>query len=117
MNVCSYNIREVLIMVDRKIDDQTIEKMEELLNVASDFTRLKIMHALLQGEKNVGELIEEVGASQSLVSHQLQVLRKNRLVSVRKDGTRAYYILNDEHINKLFEVVYEHVKEKEETGE
>ena len=99
-------------MVDQIIDDETIEEMEQLLNVASDFTRLKILHALLSGEKNVGELIEIVGASQSLVSHQLQVLRNNRLVSVRKDKTRVYYRLDDEHINMLFEVVYAHVMEK-----
>ena len=64
--------------------DEIIDKMESLLNVASDFTRLKIMYALSEGEKNVSEIVNEVGASQSLISHQLQTLRRANLVWTRR---------------------------------
>ncbi len=93
-------------------NDKVIDRMESLLNVASDSTRLKIMYAISGGEKSVSEIVEEVGASQSLVSHQLTVLRKAKLVSTRKQGTRVYYVLADEHIDKLLEVVHEHVMEE-----
>lgn len=92
-------------------NDETIDKMESLLNIASDFTRLKIMYAIRGGEKSVSEIVEEVGASQSLVSHQLQVLRSAHLVSTRKEGTRVYYFLDDDHVNRLLDVVYDHVSE------
>lgn len=95
-------------------DDKTLEQMEAILNVASDFTRLKILYAIADSEKNVTELMKEVGASQSLISHQLRVLRKNNLVSVRKDAHKVYYRLADEHVNKLLEVVHDHVLEKGE---
>lgn len=92
--------------------EKILDKMENMLNVASDSTRLKIMYSLSLGEKNVGEIVREVGASQSLVSHQLQVLRKANLVSTRKDRTAVYYSLSDEHVVKLLNLVEEHVKEK-----
>ncbi len=94
-------------------NEQILDAMEDLLSVASDSTRLKIMLSISDEEHNVSEIMEMVGASQSLVSHQLDVLKKHRLVSVRKDGRKAYYILSDHHINELIKVVYEHVSEKE----
>ncbi len=94
--------------------NKTLERMEELLNVASDFTRLKILYSINGEEKNVSQIMEEVGASQSLISHQLKVLRKNHLVQTRKDGHKVYYRLADEHVSKLLEVVHDHVLEEGE---
>ena len=93
-------------------NDEIIDKMESLLNVASDFTRLKIMYALSEGEKNVSEIVTEVGASQSLISHPLQTLRKANLVWTRRQGTSVYYSLADEHVVKLLDLVCEHVCEE-----
>ena len=93
--------------------DEILDRMESVLNIASDFTRLKIMYAIMKEEKSVSEIVEEVGASQSLVSHQLSVLKNADLVSTRKDGTKVYYRLADEHVDMLLKIVYEHVSEKE----
>jgi ArsR family transcriptional regulator len=93
-------------------DEKTLDKMEGLLNIASDSTRLKILYALSQGEKNVSEIMKEVGASQSLASHQLSVLRKAKLVSTHKEGTKVFYKLADDHVIALLRVVHEHVEEK-----
>jgi DNA-binding transcriptional ArsR family regulator len=71
------------------------------------------MYAIMKEEKNVSEIVEEVGASQSLVSHQLSVLKNADLVSTRKDGTKVFYRLADEHVDMLLKIVYEHVSEKE----
>lgn len=95
------------------IDISIIEKMSEILFVASDKTRLKILVSLFEGEKCVGDLEEATGASQSLVSHQLQILKKAKLISFRKDGNRVFYTLDDEHVHELIQVAYEHVQEKE----
>ena len=93
--------------------DKILDRMESVLNVASDFTRLKIMYAILKEEKSVSEIVEEVGASQSLVSHQLSVLKKANLVHTCKEGTKVYYRLADEHIDTLLKIVYDHVSEEE----
>ena len=93
-------------------EDTVIDEMESLLNIASDFTRLKIMYAISEGERSVSEIVKKTGASQSLVSHQLKILRKANLVSVRRDGTHIYYQLADEHVIALLNVVHEHVTEE-----
>jgi DNA-binding transcriptional ArsR family regulator len=93
--------------------DEILDRMESVLNIASDFTRLKIMYAIMKEEKSVSEIVEEVGASQSLVSHQLSVLKNADLVSTRTDGTKVFYRLADEHVDMLLKIVYEHVSEKE----
>ena len=92
-------------------ENKVLDKMESLLNVASDFTRLKILYSISDNEKSVTEIIQEVGASQSLVSHQIKVLKKANLVVSRKEGTRVFYKLADDHIVQLLNVVYEHVME------
>lgn len=101
--------------------NKIIDDMEQMLNVVSDSTRLKIMFSLLDDdikkevliEKCVSEIQSDIGASQSLVSHQLKVLKNADLVSIRKEGTKVYYSLKDEHVRKLLEVVLEHVLEKQ----
>ena len=97
--------------------EKIIDAMEEMLNVASDSTRLKILYSLLPNknknvEKSVTDIISDIGASQSLVSHQLRVLKDADLIGSRKEGTRVYYYLKDEHVYELIKVVYEHVCEK-----
>ncbi len=135
MNKHSYNIIEVKTMKNVKLE--TINKMESLLMTASDKTRLKIMFALLDDslchcghcehehncsscssldcmiEKCVNDIASEIGASQSLVSHQLKVLKDADLVGTRKEGTRVYYSLKDKHVRMLLGVAYEHVMEDE----
>ena len=113
----------------------TIKRMESLLMTASDATRLKIMLALLDDdlcchgneghhcddckclscmiEKCVNDIASEINASQSLVSHQLKVLKDADLVATRKEGTRVYYSLKDKHVRMLLGVAYEHVMEDE----
>ncbi len=92
-------------------NEETLEAMEKMLNVASDYTRLKILFALMDGEKCVSEIQEIADASQSLVSHQLRVLRDSKLVDYRKDGTRVCYFLNDDHVRKILSIVFDHVSE------
>ena len=121
----------------RNVKLSTIKKMESLLTVASDATRLKIMLTLLDDtlchcghyeqehncsnctsldcmiEKCVNDIANEIGASQSLVSHQLKVLKDADLVGTRKEGTRVYYSLKDKHVRLLLGVAYDHVMEDE----
>lgn len=97
-----------------KVNEDIISKMRDMLSIASDMTRLKIMLALLdenQSEKCVSELVLEVGASQSLISHQLKVLKNFDLVSTRRDGKKIYYSLADDHVRQLIHVALEHAME------
>ena len=106
------------------IDEITLANMADMLSIASDQTRLKILLCLLGEnfteeeppkepiERNVNEIVASVGASQSLVSHQLKILKDADLVQARRDGRQVFYSLSDIHVQKLIEVVLEHVLEK-----
>ena len=50
--------------------------------------------------------------SQSAVSHQLKTLKQARLIKYRKEGKEVYYSLDDEHIEKILNVVIDHIKEE-----
>lgn len=92
--------------------EEILEEMENMLNIASDYTRLKIMYSLLNGEKCVSEIVSEIDASQSLVSHQLKVLKDANLVGYKKEGTKVIYYLDDYHVRDLLNVVLDHVTEE-----
>ena len=109
MNNDSY--MEVVMKKINMPSEEVLEEMENMLNVASDYTRLKIMYSLLGGEKCVSEIMNEIDASQSLVSHQLKVLKDAHLVSFKKEGTKVIYYLDDYHVKDLLNVVYDHVSE------
>jgi len=102
------------------LEELTLAKMADMLSIASDETRLKILVCLLgeefpkkkeQCELPVSEIVEITGASQSLVSHQLKILKDADLVQARRDGRQIFYSLSDHHVVDLVEVVLEHVTE------
>ena len=69
--------------------------------VLAEPTRLKILHALCLGEKTVGALVEETGASQTNVSRHLGLMHRHGVVSRRKAGTQVYYGVADETMVEL----------------
>ncbi|NIR46830.1 MAG: helix-turn-helix transcriptional regulator, partial [Gemmatimonadetes bacterium] len=60
----------------------------------------------------VGDLAAAVGASPSAVSHHLRQLRQMRLVRHRRAGKLSYYALDDAHVDELFELGLDHVREE-----
>ena len=68
-------------------------KVTEVLQVLSDSTRLRMMRLLGQEELSVAELQEVLEMGQSRISSHLGLLRRNHLVTDRKDGKRTYYTL------------------------
>ena len=65
--------------------------------------RIKILRHLRHSEKSVTQLQEAMESDSSVVSQQLAILRAKNLVTVRKDGTRAIYIIRDPLIFKLLD--------------
>lgn len=92
-------------------DDATIAKLAEFFKVFGDPSRLKLLYFLSRSELCVADLASLAKMEQSAVSHQLKILRLNRFVKTRKDGTVVYYSLEDMHIQSLFDVALEHIGE------
>jgi ArsR family transcriptional regulator len=82
----------------------------ELFRAFSDTSRVRIMSALVDGEKNVSALAGIVGISESAVSHHMRGLRQMGLVQARREGKEVYYRIDDEHIIALFQQGVKHVK-------
>ena len=84
---------------------------EELYDIFGDSTRIKILFALLPGELCVSDLAQCLGVTQTACSHQLRVLKNNKLVRFRRDGKQIYYSLSDDHIRTILEIGMEHINE------
>ncbi|HLT18740.1 MAG TPA: metalloregulator ArsR/SmtB family transcription factor [Thermomicrobiales bacterium] len=82
--------------------------MVEIFGALADPTRLRIIAALATRELCVLDLAAAIGLSQSAVSHQLRVLRDRGLVRARRAGRRAYYRLDDDHVETLFRQARDH---------
>lgn len=74
-----------------------------MLRMVADPTRLRIMWSLLHGEHSVNELADHLGARPAAVSQHLAKLRLSRLVSTRRDGTRIFYMAENDHVRGLVE--------------
>jgi ArsR family transcriptional regulator, lead/cadmium/zinc/bismuth-responsive transcriptional repressor len=98
---------------ERLLDDGSASALAETFRVLGDPTRVRILDALARGEVAVCDLAEVLGLTQSAVSHQLRLLRSMRLVRSRRDGRHIYYIVDDDHIAKLFKQGLEHVQERQ----
>ena len=67
---------------------------DDVFAVIAEATRREILVSLRSGDKAVGELVEELAASQPTISKHLKVLREADLVSMRAQGQKRYYTLN-----------------------
>ena len=86
-------------------------ELADLFKVFGDSTRLRIMYTLFDDEHSVGEIAQSLNMEQSTISHQLRVLRTNKLVKIRRDGKQIYYSLDDDHVKKVIEMGLDHVLE------
>jgi DNA-binding transcriptional ArsR family regulator len=69
-------------------------EMASMLKAVADPDRLKILHSLRAGPKNVGQLSKILRQKIVNVSHHLGVLRKCKIVHFEKKGRFVHYALN-----------------------
>lgn len=93
--------------------DQLIE-LSEVFKLLGDPTRLNILITCMEEEKSVGEIVETLEASQSLVSHHLRLLRAARLVKPRRQGRKIFYQAHDAHITCTLKDMIDHIAEEED---
>lgn len=81
-----------------KIDIDNLEVLRESANIATSLMkvlansdRLMLLCQISQGEKSVGELEMLTGIQQPTLSQQLTVLRKNQIVTTRREGKNIFY--------------------------
>ena len=89
--------------------DRMVRALAETFSALSDPTRVRIISVLAGQELCVFDLARLLGLTGSAVSHQLRLLRGQRLVTYRKEGKIAYYSLDDDHIRNLMKECIKHV--------
>ncbi|PMB09466.1 transcriptional regulator [Fischerella thermalis CCMEE 5273] len=93
------------------ISVEKAQQMAEFFNALADPSRLRLMSALVNRELCVCDLAAAVKMGESAVSHQLRILRSQRLVKYYREGRNIYYSLADNHVMSLYQEVSEHLKE------
>ena len=88
-----------------ELNDDALELIARRFAVLAEPTRLKLIHALFGGEKNVTTLVEETGGTQANVSRHLQTLMHAHILARRKEGLQVFYSIADPTIFKLCELV------------
>ena len=84
------------------------EALAESTRAFGSASRLRLLWAMLDGERTVDELAAHAHLSPSATSHQLRVLRQSRIVAVRRSGRNAYYRLHDHHLTDLLSALRHH---------
>lgn len=84
--------------------DEQIEVYTKFFHGLSNPTRYQIILSLIDSKKNVGELAEDLGCSQSLISMQLKCLKWCNFVKSAKEGKNIYYSIADERIKTIIEL-------------
>lgn len=84
-----------------RIDQPVIERAARVIRVLGHPLRLRLLEAMETGERNVTELVNEVGVNQATVSQQLAILRLEGVVGARRDGLRVYYRITEPKVSSI----------------
>ncbi|MGL4669652.1 MAG: ArsR/SmtB family transcription factor [Methanobacteriaceae archaeon] len=94
------SVRETTIqnVINSLKENEKYENLSEIFKVLGDYNRIRIINALNIEELCVCELSLILDMSQSAISHQLRILRANKIVKFRKENKKVYYSINDSKI-------------------
>jgi DNA-binding transcriptional ArsR family regulator len=96
--------------IEAKIDPAAMQlaanDASELLKALSNRHRLLILCQLIDGEKSVGQLADLLGVRDSTASQHLALLRRDRIISGRRDGQTIWYRIASQPARDIMQVLY-----------
>lgn len=92
-------------------DEIELYNLAELFKVFGDSTRIRILYVLFEAEVCVCDLASALNMNQSAISHQLKILKQNKLVKARREGKSVFYSLADDHVRTIIAKGQEHIEE------
>lgn len=96
---------------EQKIDPQRMaaaaSRASELMKTLGHRDRLMVLCHLISGEKSVGELARLLEIPQSPLSQHLARMRKERLVTTRREAQTIYYSIASRDAARIVEVMHE----------
>jgi DNA-binding transcriptional ArsR family regulator len=93
----------------RKPSEEQITRYADMFSAIGTEPRLRILRLLLSAHPegmNVGEIAAELGIPGSTLSHHLEKLKNEELVSVRRESTFLRYSANTETLQELLGFLY-----------
>ncbi len=81
--------------------DLEVDLVTRFFQVLADATRVRIVELLLEGEKNVSELVHSLSVPQARVSSHLSCLRWCGYIGTRRDGKFIYYRITDPRVSEM----------------
>src|SRR5271166_4655191 len=93
--------------IESDIMERAADEASDLLKALSNRHRLLIICQLIDGERSVGELAAFLNLRDSTVSQHLALLRKDGLVSARRDGQTIYYSIASEPAREVLKTLYQ----------
>ena len=108
---CQIHEDVVKAVTDHMLDEDQLYDLAEVFKVFGDSTRIKILYVLFEAELCVCDIAQLLNMTQSAISHQLRILKQNRLVKNRRDGKSVFYSLADGHVKTIISQGMEHIQE------
>ena len=110
----SFELHENLLKIVRETmpEDTELYDLAELFKVFGDSTRIRILFVLFEAEVCVCDLASALNMTQSAISHQLRILKQNKLVKSRREGKSVFYSLADDHVRTIINQGREHIEEE-----
>ena len=103
---------DLLKIVNETLPEETeLYDLAELFKVFGDSTRIRILFVLFEAEVCVCDLAKALNMPQSAISHQLRILKQNKLVKSRREGKSIFYSLADDHVRTIINQGREHIEE------
>ena len=109
---CNEVHEELLKIVNETMPEETeLYDLAELFKVFGDSTRIRILFVLFEAEVCVCDLAKVLNMTQSAISHQLRILKQNKLVNSRREGKSVFYSLAYGHVRTIIAQGREHIAE------
>ena len=110
---CNEIHEDLLKIVNDTMPEETeLYDLAELFKVFGDSTRIRILFVLFEAEVCVCDLAKVLNMTQSAISHQLRILKANKLVNSRREGKSVFYSLADGHVRTIIAQGREHIEEE-----
>lgn len=93
---------------------EELQPIIEIFKTMSDPTRMKIILTVAQGPITVSDIAQTLALSASNVSHQLRLLKQERLVTGKRVDKQVFYSLIDDHVLQIYQLTKVHIEEKNE---
>jgi DNA-binding transcriptional ArsR family regulator len=95
------------LKIKRPLPRKAYERNAVTYKILANSKRLEILNLLREQEMPVETLVKELGISKANVSQHLALLRHADLVTVRRNGTNAYYNIIDPRIVEPCRILHE----------